>query len=232
MGRAAATRRDHLARPARARLNDDRRPDLRGRRLRGRPHRRRKGRSHGVGVHPVPRRGGDDRAARQRDPCRTHGIGRHRRRADRARRSEHRRHGAGRRARRSPGGVDRRRARRARQGPRQGQRVVGHVAREPRRLRRVVRRRRDELRAELGGADAVAAARRRLGVAGQGAVPPADPIRRRRPHDRARGPAADVAVLPGTDRSRPAAVRRVRRPPLGARTDRVRRRAGASRWRC
>ena len=145
--------------------------------------------------------------------ARAHGQGQHRRRTDRARRSQHRRHGARRRARRGAGGVDRRRACRARLGSRQGQRALGDAARQPRRLRRLVRRRRHELRTRLGGQAPVAAARRRLGGVGEGAVPPADPLRRRRTDHRAGRPSVDVDVLPRADRPGPAAVGRVRRAP-------------------
>ena len=79
---------------------------------------------------------------------------------------------------------------------------------------------------------AVAAARRRLGGAGEGAVPPADPVRRRRPDDRAGRPTVDVDVLPGADRPRPAAVGRVRRPPIACSSGSSSSRAGVSRWRC
>ena len=183
------------------------------------------GRAHGVGVHPVPGRGGDDRLARAGHPRRArraHGVVDElivlddRSTDDTAAVAGaagatvvpigdiHDRHGV---------------------GHGKGNALLGHAAAS--RGDFVVWCDGDVTSFRPTGSPTSS---RRCSTttrrARQGALRAPDARRRGRAHDRARRPAAAVAVPPRAHRPAPAAVRRVRRPPRGPRADPVRRGLG------
>ena len=158
-------------------------------------------------LHPVPQRGGDDRPARRRLRHRLVVL-RPRRRADRPRRPLHRRHRRGRRAAGATVVHDRRRSTPATaSGHGKGNVLWAIARRQPRRLRRVVRRRRHDVHAGLGRAPA----RRRCSTT--------TPSRSSRPATTARRRSAAAAAPPS---SSPARCCRCSSPSSPACTSRCR----------
>ena len=118
-----------------------------------------------------------------------------------------------------------RRAGRLRRGPRQGRGALEVAPRGPRRRHRVGRRRHPRVRRQVRRRPARPPAARSDGRLRQGLLRAAGARRhRRRSGHRARRPPAAVDVLPRAHLGVPAARRRVRRSPFGARAAAVRRR--------